>query len=54
MKVPPINRIARDMAYDRRKWANRIVVAKKGKGSYNRKQGDAQKQVKLNNKDVDK
>ena len=34
--IKPANPVARDMAYDRRKWANRVVLAKKGKGSYNR------------------
>ena len=35
--VKPANPVARDMAYDRRKWANRVVLPKKGKGSYNRR-----------------
>jgi len=34
--IKPANPVARDMAYDRRKWANRVVLSKKGKGSYNR------------------
>ena len=34
--IKPANPVARDMAYDRHKWANRVVLPKKGKGSYNR------------------
>ena len=33
--IKPGNPVARDMAYNRRKWANRVVLPKRGKGSYN-------------------
>jgi hypothetical protein len=51
--VKPANPVARDMAYDRRKWANRVVLPKKGKGSYNRRTSSSSPKQRRGNVNID-
>lgn len=52
MRIKPINPIARTVAHNRRR--AQVVPAKKGKGSYNRKQTKEQTNAEARDSDISK